>query len=91
MTTFVVSLSIALVLTSLFAFRHHNWRRPKLLSAYFAGFMTLEWLAETYLLPHGAIPIEVAYICFPLSFAFAAACYGMHRYQQHAATSDEES
>jgi hypothetical protein len=89
MTTFVVSLSIALVLTSLFAFRHHNWRRPRLLATYFVAFMGLEWLAEAFLLPPGAIPVEVAYVCFPLSFAFATACYGMHRYQQHAATGDE--
>ena len=81
MTAFLVSLSIAMVLTALFAFRHDNWRRPRLLAVYFVGFLGLEWFAEAYLLPPGAIPLEVAYVCFPLSFAFAAACYGMHRYQ----------
>lgn len=81
MTAFLVSLSIAMVLTSLFAFRHDNWRRPRLLAAYFTVFLVLEWVAEAYLLPPGAIPLEVAYVCLPLSFAFAAACYAMHRYQ----------
>jgi hypothetical protein len=81
MAAFVVSLSVALVLTSLFAFRHHNWRRPRLLLAYFVCFMALEWGAEHYLLPPGAIPVEVAYVCFPLALAFAAACYVMGRYE----------
>jgi len=82
MATFVVSLSLAAVLTSLFAFRHDNWRRPRLLAVYFVAFLGLEWFAEAYLLPPDAIPVEVAYVCFPLSLAFVAGCVAMHRYQQ---------
>lgn len=77
----LVASSVALLLTALFAFRHDNGRRPGLLGVYFVGFFGLEWYAETRLLPPGTIPVEVAYVCFPLAAVFGAACWATNRYR----------
>jgi hypothetical protein len=70
MASVVVPFSIALLLTSLFAFRFRYWDRPRVLAVYFLGFFALEEIAQSWLLPPGAIPIEVAYICLPLAAVF---------------------
>lgn len=73
MTTFLVSLSIALVLTLMFGFRFGAWRNWKRIVSYFVFFFALEWAAEAWLLPPDAFGIEVAYVCFGISALFVVA------------------
>ncbi len=73
MTAFLVSFSIALVLTLIFGFRYRAWQRPIHMAGYFAFFFALEWAAEAWLLPAGALGLEVAYLCFGVAALFAIA------------------
>lgn len=88
MTVFVVSLSIALVLTMIFGFRFGTWRSPKTMVGYFTLFFALEWAAEAWLLPPGALGLEVAYVCFGISGLFAAAIYVTQRLERASEESD---
>lgn len=73
MTVFLVSLSIASVLTAIFAFRFGTFNEPKVLAAYFTLFFVLELVAEAYFIPPGVYSIEVAYVCFFLTGLFVVA------------------
>lgn len=66
-------MSIAAALTAIFAFRFQASKQPWKLLAYFALFFGLEWAGEAFLLPHGALPIEVAWVCFGITGLFVVA------------------
>ncbi len=80
MKALIVSFSIALVLTSIFAFRFRAWRKPWLLLGYFAFFQTIEGVAEYYFIPEGALMFETAAVCFTISGLFIAACVLVDRF-----------
>jgi len=82
MVSFLTSLSTALLLTLLFAFRFSAINKPKLLLLYFSLFFIMKWAGESWLLPPGAFGIEVAYICFGLSGLFGALLFLFHRYKE---------
>ncbi len=80
MIAFVVSFSIALLFTAVFAFRFRTWRQPRTLAVYFVGILAVEWIADHFFLPVGALGLEVAYVCFALSAIFFGAIYVAHRF-----------
>jgi hypothetical protein len=80
--------SIALLLTSMFAFRFGTWRRPRLLAGYFLLFFSLEWAAERFLLPSGAVDTRIAWLFLPLAAVFAGASYLARRYESATAEAD---
>ena len=82
MTPFLTAFSIALLLTAMFAFRFRTWRRPGLLTGYFALFFALDWAAERFLLPPGAANVTIVWIFLPLAAVFAGASYLAHRYEE---------
>lgn len=81
--TLFISFSIALVMTAIFNFRFSAWQRPRLLLSYFALFFALEWLAEVYFIPQGALSLAVGVVCLMLALVFFAVSYGMYRLERH--------
>jgi hypothetical protein len=73
MVSILVGVSIAALLTSLFAFRFDAGRKPWLLTGYFTLFLVIEWIASRFFLPKDALGIEVAAVCFCLAILFAGA------------------
>jgi hypothetical protein len=73
MISFLVGISIAALLTSLFAFRFDAGRERWLLAFYFTLFLVIEWTASRFFLPADALGIEVAAVCFGLAILFAMA------------------
>ena len=73
MVSVLVGISIAALLTSLFAFRFDAGRKRRFLALYFAVFFAVEWLAAHFFLPADALGIEVAAVCFGLAILFAMA------------------
>jgi hypothetical protein len=73
MVQVLVGLSIASLLTAMFAFRHEAGRNPRVLVGYFLLFFAFETFAEHFLVPPGALGIQVAYVCFALTIPFVAA------------------
>lgn len=88
MTQMTIAFSIALLLTASFAFRFGQMKRPRLLAAYFAFFLTVEWGAATYFIPEGALGIEIAYVCFGLTIPFIIAGILRLRYENSLEDSD---
>jgi hypothetical protein len=84
MSTLLISFSIALLLTVVFAFRFGFWRRPWLLLVYYLVFQTLEGVGEYFFLPRDALPIEIAYVCLPLSAVFIGIIVVVRRYEETA-------
>ena len=82
MVSFVVALSIASVLTAIFAFRFRNSRRPLLLAGYFLVFFVMEWVASHFFIPPGAFGMEIALVCFPLTALFIGASILSHRWEE---------
>lgn len=73
MNALLVSASIAAALTAIFAFRYGASKQPARLAAYFLFFFAVEWAAEVWLLPRGAMPGEVGYVCAGIALLFVAA------------------
>jgi hypothetical protein len=73
MVSVLVGISIAALLTSLFAFRFDLGRERALLAGYFAFFLVIEWIATRFFLPPDALGSEVAAVCFVLAIIFAMA------------------
>lgn len=73
MHALLVSASIAAAMTAIFAFRYAASKEPRRLALYFLLFFGLEWAAETWLLPQGALPPEVGYVCFGIALLFVVA------------------
>ncbi len=82
MLALIVAASVASVFTALFAFRYRTWQRPKLLVVYFLGFAILEWTTARFLLPEGALGIEVAIVCFLLALLFVGATVVVRRLER---------
>ena len=82
MTQFLIAFSVAALLTAIFAFRFGQMTRQGVLGAYFALFLTIEWVAAKYFIPEGALGIEVAYLCLGLTMAFVVAGILRHRYEK---------
>ncbi len=59
-------------LTAIFVFRF-SVRRPTVVAAYFAFFAGLEWVAQTFFISVGAIPVELPLILFGIAVLFAVA------------------
>jgi len=73
MISVLVGISIAALLTSLFAFRFDMGRERWLLAGYFVSFLVIEWIAARFFLPPDALGGEVAAVCFALAIIFAMA------------------
>ena len=82
MAELAVAFAFALLLTSIFALRFRHWQHPGVLTAYFLFFGSVEWLASRYLLPPGAMGIELAYACSGLALLIIVATYFIRRYEQ---------
>jgi hypothetical protein len=85
MVSFLVGLSIASLLTAMFAFRFDAGRKVGVLVAYFALFFGIEWLADRFLLPPGALGMEVVYVCFALTILFVIGTGIVRRLDEHEA------
>jgi hypothetical protein len=83
MTPWLISLSITAVLTASFAFRFGYRDRPGVLAAFAALIFTAESIAQRWLLPPGAIGIEVAWICFPLAAVFVGMSFLAAKMESH--------
>jgi hypothetical protein len=84
----LVACSIASVFCALFAFRFRTWRRPGLLSVYFAVFFTLEYFGARYVLPPDVFGLEVAVVCFGLAVLVTIATVLVHRAETGARPED---
>ncbi len=89
MVSVLVGISIAALLTSLFAFRFDAGREWRFLALYFTLFLAIEWLATYFFLPADALGIEVAAVCFGLAILFAMATE--YRQRKEAEAQDSES
>lgn len=69
----LVSVSIASMLTAVYAFRYRAWDKKLLLAGYFALFFAIEWAAESMFIPAGALGVEVGYVCFAITALFVLA------------------
>lgn len=65
----LVSVSIAALLTAMFMFRYRT-RHPGWGIGYFVAIGLVEVVIHHFFLPPGALPHEVALICFPLAALF---------------------
>ncbi len=65
----LVSVSIAVLLTTMFMFRFRT-RHPGWGIGYFLVIGGVELGIHHFLLPPNALPPEVALVCFPLAFLF---------------------
>lgn len=82
MVTFIVALSVASVLTSVFSFRFRAWKRPRWVGGYFVFFFLLELLADYFVMPPEAMGLEVAVVCFGITGLFVAAIFATKRLEQ---------
>jgi hypothetical protein len=73
--TAAVAISIAAMLTAIFAFRFDAGRRPLALTGYFCLFLAVEWFAGHYFLPAGALGLETATVCAAIAALFGGATY----------------
>jgi hypothetical protein len=89
MVSVLVGISIAALLTSLFAFRFDAGRQRWLLAGYFTVFLVIESVAARFFLPADALGIEVAAVCFALAIVFAMATE--YRQWKEADVRDPES
>ena len=90
MVSILVGISIAALLTSLFAFRFDAGREWWLLAGYFTLFLVVEWVATRIFLPADALGIEVAAVCFGLALLFAMATEYRQRKEAEAQNSESE-
>jgi hypothetical protein len=90
MVSILVGISIAALLTSLFAFRFDMGRRPGVLAAYFALFLGIEWVASRFFLPPDALGLDVAAVCFGLAILFAAATDYRQRKEDEALAAQDD-
>jgi len=67
------ALGLAALLTAGFALRFRYWRNPKVLVAYFAVFLVIEWVAGHYFIPPAALGLEVGLVAFALTVPMIAA------------------
>ena len=91
MVSILVGISIAALLTSLFAFRFDAGRERWLLTLYFSFFLVIEWVATRFFLPADALGIEVAAVCFGLTILFVMATEFRQRKEREARDSESES
>ncbi|MFQ5415630.1 MAG: hypothetical protein ACE5FL_01150 [Myxococcota bacterium] len=73
MMTVAVAVSIAAMLTAIFAFRFNAASRRLLLTGYFCLFLVLEYVAGYYFLPADALGIETAVVCASIAALFVGA------------------
>ena len=90
MVSFLVGLSIASLLTAMFAFRYDAGRDPRVLVGYFALFFSIEWAAERFLLPPDVLGMEVAYVCFGLTILFVIGTTLVRRFDQREKAAERE-
>jgi hypothetical protein len=90
MVSVLVGVSIAALLTSLFAFRFDAGRKRWLLAGYFTLFLVIERVATHFFLPADALGIEVAAVCFGLALLFAMATEYRQRKEAEARGSESE-
>jgi len=90
MVSILVGISIAALLTSLFAFRFDMGRRPWVLAGYFSVFLVIEFVASRYFLPPDALGIDVAVVCFGLAILFAGATEFRQRKEDEALAAEAE-
>ena len=76
------SLSIALLLTSLYVLRFRGWKRPFAVFVYFIFFAVLEVVASRYFLPPGAFGPAVGYVCLGLTLPVLVAAYLVWRQEK---------
>ena len=84
MMALVEAFSVALCMSSIFAFRYRMWRRPRVLAGYFSLFAVIEGVAHRYFLPEQAIVPATSYVCLGLSFVFIVVTCLMVRLERAA-------
>ena len=89
MPSWMVPISIALVLTAGVALRLDMRDRPGWLLGYFAFFLALESALERWALPPGTLGPEVAWVCLGLAVALLGVNLLWHRYERVHATDDD--
>ena len=82
MQSLLIAFSIALLLTSVSAFRFSNGRRPLFLLGYFLVFFSLEWLLAHFILPPDAFGLEIAWVCLGLTVPFVIGIILTERYER---------
>ncbi len=82
MQSVFIAFSIALLLTSVSAFRFSNGRRPLFLTGYFLVFFSLEWLLAHFILPPDVFGLEIAWVCLGLTVPFVIGIVLTERYER---------
>lgn len=88
MVDIINALGLATLLTSGFALRFRYWRNPKVLLAYFAVFLVIEWIAGHYFIPPDALGVEVGLVSFALTAPMVGAILFFDTREQRDADSD---
>ncbi len=70
MISILVPFSIVALMTSIFLFRFRTFDKPKYIVGYFTFFFFLELGLEKFILPEGALGIEMAVVCLSLTGLF---------------------
>ncbi|TPV94438.1 MAG: hypothetical protein B7733_15305 [Myxococcales bacterium FL481] len=80
----LVAISIASMLTAIFAFRFRAWHRRGLLALYFAFFLVLEGVLSWLFLPPGVMGVEVGYVCVAITALFVLAGHVVRNLERNA-------